>query len=382
MGAVTHPPVTFVASHAARGGQNAYLTSILRGLGRERIAGLIALQDGPALPAMAAVGASMWVLPTPGRAGIPLSVVRLRRLLLGGRAQLVHADGPKAALCARLATAGTGIPVVWMRYDGAFDGWVARAIATRCHAVVGISRAVLDTFDGLRGPAVELVRCGIPEHRVDRAEAGRELRALLGASVDARVVVQAGRIVANKGQLDTVAAAAAVLTTHPEVRFAFVGEPDRTDAGYAAQVHARVRELGIEDAVSFLGYVPDAVRAIAGADVLVMPSQKLPGFYGWREGFGLVVAEAMAVGTPVIAYDDPALVETLAGCGELVPSGDHAALARAVLALLADPERRTRMAEAGHERARELSFDRALEELRAVYARLAYKKPRYRRWVP
>jgi glycosyltransferase involved in cell wall biosynthesis len=81
--------------------------------------------------------------------------------------------------------------------------------------------------------------------------------------------------------------------------------------------------------------------------------------------------ERLAVGTPVVAYDDPALVETLAGAGELVPSGDTAALARALSDLLADPERRTRMAEAGNARARDFNFDRALDELRAVYARVA-----------
>jgi glycosyltransferase involved in cell wall biosynthesis len=182
-------------------------------------------------------------------------------------------------------------------------------------------------------------------------------------------VIQVGRIVANKGQLHTVEAAPAVLARHPGARFVFVGEPDRTDSGFAEQVRSRVRALGIEPAVSFVGRVPDAVLMIAGADVLVMPSLQLPGFYGWREGFGLVVAEAMAAGTPVVAYDDPALAETLAGCGALVPSGDSSALAQAISDVLADPERRKRMAEAGLVRAKDFSLDRAVEELSAVYAR-------------
>src|SRR4051795_5563286 len=116
----------------------------------------------------AAAGVSMWVLPAVGWTGIPLTVVRLRRLLSRHRARLVHADGTKAALCGVLATAGTRIPVLWMRYDGSFDGPVARVVARRCTAVVGISEAALDTFDGLEGPAFHLVRLGVPDYRLER----------------------------------------------------------------------------------------------------------------------------------------------------------------------------------------------------------------------
>jgi glycosyltransferase involved in cell wall biosynthesis len=132
-------------------------------------------------------------------------------------------------------------------------------------------------------------------------------------------------------------------------------------------VRARARELGVEHAIAFLGYRDDAVRLIAGADVLVVPSQQLPGFYGWREGFGLVAAEAMAVGTPVVAYEDPALVETLAGSGIVVAAGDRTALAESVNDLLGDPDRRRQLAEAGRRRAKELRFDRSIDELTALY---------------
>jgi hypothetical protein len=361
---VKHPPVTFVCSHARRGGQQAYLTSIVRALDPDLVQGVVALQAGPALPGMAATGARVWVLPTPGRAGIPRTLVRLRRLLVGQRAKLVHADGPKSALCAALATTGSGIPVLWMRADGAFDGWVARAIARRCAMVVGMSQAVLSTFDGLGGPSIQLVRGGVPDYDVNRDEAGRALRELLGAGPDAPVVAHVARVVANKGQLDTVEAAGAVLARHPDTRFAFIG--DTAAPEYADEVRSRARELGVE--VAFLGYRDDAVRLIAGADALVVPSLQLPGFYGWREGFGLVAAEAMAVGTPVVAYDDPAIVETLAGAGALVPSGDRRALAEAITKLLDDPDHRRQLAEAGRRRAAELRFDRSIEELTALYA--------------
>jgi glycosyltransferase involved in cell wall biosynthesis len=247
---------------------------------------------------------------------------------------------------------------------------VARAIARRCTAVVGISEAVLGTFDGLNGAAIHLVRSGVPAYRVDRVAAGSALRRELGAPAGAPVVAQVGQIVPNKGQLDTIEVIPAVLARNAAARFVFVGEPDTAAPGYKHEVEARARALGVDRAISFLGYRDDAVRLIAGADALVVPSLQLPGFYGWREGFGLVAAEAMAVGTPVVAYDDPALVETLAGAGVVVPSGDREALAAALNDLLDHPGRRARLADAGRRRAEQLRFDRAVAELSAVYERV------------
>jgi glycosyltransferase involved in cell wall biosynthesis len=366
-GRVSHPPVTFVASHAQLGGQEAYLLSLLQSLDPAAVRGVVSLQDGPAVARLKGAGRPVWVIPTGARLGLLRGVVRLRRLLKATGAELVHADGTKAALCSVLAAARTGVPVVWMKHDGAFDGRLARAVASRCAAVVGVSRTVVETLDGVHGPSVHVVRNGIPAHQADRAEAARELRAALDAPEDAEVVIQVARIVANKGQRDTVEAAAGVLAERPRARFAFVGDIDSHGAAYAQEVRARARELGIDGAVTFLGHRDDAVRLIAGADVLVVPSLCLPGFHGWREGGSLVAAEAMMVGTPVLAYADPAVIETLEGCGTVVAPGDIPTLARALTALLADPDRRRALAACGRLRARDLRLERALAELTEVY---------------
>jgi glycosyltransferase involved in cell wall biosynthesis len=363
---VKHPPVTFVASHAQLGGQEAYLLSLLRALEDDAVRGVVSLQNGPAVARLAATGRRVWVIPTGTRLGVLLGALKLRRLLRATGTELVHADGTKAALCAGLATAGTGVPVVWMKHDGSFDGPLARAVASRCAAVIGVSRTVVESLEGVKAD-VHVVRNGIPDHDVDREQAAQELRAAIEAPETAEVVVQVARIVANKGQQDTVEAAAAVLEQRPDARFAFVGDVDAHGGGYARTLRARVQELGIGHAVTFLGHREDAVRLIAGADLLVVPSLQLPGFHGWREGGSLVAAEAMMVGTPVLAYADPAVIETLEGCGTVVAPGDIPTLARAMSALLADPDRRRALSECGKQRARDLRLPRALDELTAVY---------------
>ena len=368
---MTHPPITFVASHARLGGQVTHLVNLLRALDPALVRGVIMLEDGPTLPELRAAATDVRVVPTGARAGLVSGVLRLRKVLRATGAQLVHADGTKAAICAALATAGTGVPVIWMRLDGAFDGRVARAVAARCAAVVGISDSMVTTFDDTIRTPVYVVRSGIPYREVDRTEAARALRSAIGAPADAEVVLQVARIVANKGQRDLVEAAAAVCAARPRARFVLVGVADSSAPGYADDVRDLVRGLGLQDRVSLLGRVPDSVQLIAGADLLAVPSLQLPGFYGWREGYSLVTAEAMMVGTPVVAYADPAVVETLDGCGTIVPSGNVAALGRAVTALLAEPQRRAALAESGYRRSRELRLDRAVAELRDVYRDVA-----------
>jgi len=85
------------------------------------------------------------------------------------------------------------------------------------------------------------------------------------------------------------------------------------------------------EAVRTPGYLPedDLARVVTGAAALVFPS--------WYEGFGLPALEALACGTPVVATDLPALREVLGDQAELVPPGDAAAMADALVRVLGDP---------------------------------------------
>jgi glycosyltransferase involved in cell wall biosynthesis len=99
------------------------------------------------------------------------------------------------------------------------------------------------------------------------------------------------------------------------------------------------------DHVRILGPIPDDELAVVlrRATVLVAPSR--------AEGFGLPVAEAMAVGTPVISSDAPALVEVGGSAVELVPREDVPALAGAIADLMTDHAHRDQLSAAGLVRA-------------------------------
>jgi glycosyltransferase involved in cell wall biosynthesis len=116
-----------------------------------------------------------------------------------------------------------------------------------------------------------------------------------------------------------------------------------------ARLVAKARDLGLADAVRFLGRVSDSELGALyrRAAVFAMPSR--------QEGFGLVYAEAMWWGLPCIGStaDAAGQVITAGETGELVPYGDVAALGAALVGLLSDRDRAARMGESGRRLARE-----------------------------
>ncbi|HEX6029949.1 MAG TPA: glycosyltransferase family 1 protein, partial [Tepidiformaceae bacterium] len=123
--------------------------------------------------------------------------------------------------------------------------------------------------------------------------------------------------------------------------------------------------LGVAGDVEFAGYVEDSALGalIAGATALVFPSL--------YEGFGLPPLEAMALGTPVIATNAPAMDEVLGTAAAFVPRRDPAAIAREVTRLLADPGRREELRGRGLEQASRYSWTRTADETAAVYREVA-----------
>jgi glycosyltransferase involved in cell wall biosynthesis len=355
-------PVTFVVPSGDVGGAERALEALLERLAGGWVREIVVLAPGPAAERLAAYG-RVTVVPTSARAGILTSALRLRGRL--GGATVVHANGVKAALVAALALWGRDVPVVWVRHDFSWEGRLARWLAGRCRTVVGVSRAVTAGLDGTRAD-VRVVANGLPPLDADAPRGRAALLAALRAGEDAEVVVQVGRLEAGKGQLDLVELLPGLLAERPAARVALVGAPSRFDPGYADRVRDRARELGVEHALALLGERADALDLLAGADVAAVTTAPYTR-PGTGEGFGLVAAEAMALGTPVVAYDHGGLPEVLGDCGVLVAPGDAVALGRALAELLADPERRGALAAAGRERARGFDLDAVAAAMAAVY---------------
>jgi len=113
--------------------------------------------------------------------------------------------------------------------------------------------------------------------------------------------------------------------------------------------------LGVRDTVYLPGFSPNPCPLMKAADAFVLPS--------WFEGLSLVLLEALALGTPIIATDCPGGPSDLLERGRygwLVPPRDVASLALAITRLLRDPSAREAMRSAGPARAREFAPERVL----------------------
>ena len=123
---------------------------------------------------------------------------------------------------------------------------------------------------------------------------------------------------------------------------------------------SRVRELGLENQVHFVGYVPqeDLPALISGASVFVLPSL--------YEGFGLPVLEAMACGTPVVCSNVSSLPEVAGDAALLVDPHDTGQLAQALSRVLDDAELGRELAQRGLRRASRFSWEHCAEEILRV----------------
>lgn len=105
----------------------------------------------------------------------------------------------------------------------------------------------------------------------------------------------------------------------------------------------------------------DVWQLLRDVDVLALLSRSTP---GWREQFGYVLGEAMAVGTPILGSDSGAIPEVVDGAGTIVPEGSVAAIAEAIAELAADPARCAQLGAVGRARyEHEFSIDACTRKL-------------------
>lgn len=351
-----------VSSHGQLGGSELYLARLLAALGDRVDPHVVVLQDGPLVAHLRDHGVATTVIPTGRRAGLAASAVRLRRIVRRERPELVHANGIKAAAVAALALAGRAEPMVWVKHDHSWDGAPARLLARRAARVVGVSRSAAAAVEGVTDVAV--VRTGVAIGPVDRSA----LRAEIGANPEDPVLIAVGRLDPAKGFDVAVDVLAGVRRSHPTARLVVVGGPDPSHPGVDRQLAARAGSSGVGDVVHLLGSRADAVTLLAGADVLLVTSRAIDSRGTGREGFGLVAAEAVVAGTPVVGFADGATPEVVGGAGLLVAPGDVAGLVDRVCRVLDDAGLRVRLAAAARERAPLFDVSRWADEMAAVYA--------------
>jgi glycosyltransferase involved in cell wall biosynthesis len=329
------------------GGAEAMLQSILDGAGDSgHEIELVFFQDGPWPAELSAAGLRVEVIPT-GRLRdahrLIGSIMRLARLLRRRRPDLILNWSSKTQLYAAPAAllAGMRDRVIWWQHGIPSHHWMDRCATLLPAIAVGCSS---------RAAAREQARM-FPSRRTfvvapgTRVPVPNSQPALPELSSVTPVVGVVGRLQPWKGQHRLLAAQALLRERGQDLHLMIVGgDAYGLSSDYAESLPSLVSELGLADAVTMTGQVPDAGPYIDRMDILVNVSDDEP--------FGIVLLEGMARGVAVVAIDSggpPEIIDDRR-TGLLARSGEPADLADTLGVLLASPDLRRNLAQAGRER--------------------------------
>ncbi len=170
------------------------------------------------------------------------------------------------------------------------------------------------------------------------------------------VILAAGRLVRQK-DYPTLLRAVKLVLQKKSVRLVILGEGAEREG-----LQGLCQELGISENTAFLGFVKNQYKYMKKADVFILSSI--------HEGFGNVIVEAMACGTPVIATNCKSGPNEIINDGKngiLVPVGDYNALAQAIIKVLDSPSLRQAIISEGERRAECFSFKAGVKNYEKVF---------------
>jgi glycosyltransferase involved in cell wall biosynthesis len=315
----------------------------------------------------------------------PLSVLqgmkRGRRFLHEFRPDIVHSHGFHGNLIARLfrryAAAPPPISTIHNVYEGGWARMLAYRFTDRLSALTtAVSQAAAERF--VRMKAVPRSKCMVLSNGIDTelfaADAERRERVRSEMAVDGEFVwLAAGRIVPAKDYPNLLRAFALLrelrnagsgsVCSDPGFKLWIAGEGDDNETDRSQRL---TRELGLENAVRWLGLRRDLPALLDAADGFVLGS-------AW-EGMPLAVGEAMAMERPVVATDVGGTGELIGEAGILVPAKDSRALAEAMLAIMRQSanERREMGRRARIRICQHFSLDAKADEWEALYNRVLH----------
>jgi glycosyltransferase involved in cell wall biosynthesis len=303
-----------------------------------------------------------------------VAVAGLAKIVRDLRPDIVHAHSSKAGAVARLARLShPRTPVVYTPHGYAFAGYfsrppervayrgIERTLAPLASRVVCVCEAEARLARSI-GPSnrVRVVHNGVGSAGEGPVDARLAELAHKGPVIGALTLLRPG-----KGIETLIDATPGVLVRHPDAQVAILGQGPDLEA-----LRARAQLRGVAQATHFLGPISDPLGALRGMEVFVHPS--------WAEAFPYVILEAMSLAKPIVASEVGGIGEALVDgeSGLLVAPRDETTLARAIIDLLDDPDRRARMGAMTLARVRQRFTTAAMiDRLASVYDELVCSSP-------
>ncbi len=367
--------IGWVSCVGEKGGAETLMMECLRELDRSRYRPVvIQLRPGPLKEMLEGIGVEVEVLEThrmreahkvAGAIGRIAGIVRRRGI------RLLHSNGFRAHVYGGLAAAMAGVAEVWTTHTVEQENLSTEAILAipTDHVLANCPRT--QDYFVRAGKETSLVWPGVNGAVLDQHAASvqrAQLAAAYGLPAGRRWITVGARLQRFKGQDQFLRALAAVIQSGVKDVHGIVvgGSLFGQESEYQRELRELAVGLGIAGQVTFTGFVPDAhVAGLLASSVLVVHP-------ALEEDFGLTVAEAQALGVPVVAYAavGPAAIIQEGRTGWLVPVGDVGGLGAKLGSVLASPSQLVQAGEAGRIRSRgEFGAERHARLTEAIYER-------------
>jgi len=363
--------ILYVHGETAIGGAERTLLHTIRGLDRDQFAPIVICpSQGPLVKELKSQNVPMATLPLPAWRKIKSfpyllpAVYSLFRFLVRERIQLVHSNDmwwvPQTTWASQLAR----IPCLAHIRQELESKRVRQYRLKSPQRLIAVSKQVKQQLEegGVMGNRVRVVYDAIDLEQCDSSINPQVVRETYGIQPGELVVGTVAHLFPRKGYEFLIPAMAEVRRAVPNVRWLVLGEGD---PHYTAKLTNLIAKNGLEGLTRFLGYQSDIFPFLHAMDCVVLPSI--------MEGFGFVLVEAMAVGKPVIASRVGGIPEIVEDgvTGILVDPRNSQSLAKHIILLLQDPQRRLTMGRAGKKRVQEhFTSKRMNEQLCEVYSEL------------
>jgi glycosyltransferase involved in cell wall biosynthesis len=270
----------------------------------------------------------------------PLAIIKFVRLIKTEEVDIIHTHSSKDSWIAGIAGRISGTPVIRSRHlTTPVKQTRTAAIVYRylCDVIItsGISiKNALVTDNRINPKKIVSIPAGVDTERFNLEIKGNKVRKELGLEHAYPIVGIVAILRHWKGHKYLLQAVPEVVSKYPEARFVISGNGPQWD-----NLHAQIRDLGIERNVIMTGFRKDVPEIMAALDIFILPSVA-------SEATSQVIPQALAVGRPVIAANAGGLSEIIEDgvTGRLIPPKDPSAIANAIIRMADNREEAGKMA--------------------------------------
>lgn len=276
-----------------------------------------------------------------------LTTFSLVKIIKRHEIDLIHANSFHAGLFSGIASKITGTILIChiRRFfpHNMFYKTFFKILGYFCFKIIANSKAVKDSLKdyGINSNKIEIIYNGVDLGKFTYRDTRQELLKEFHLTSKFFLLGTIGQLSERKGQIELIKATQKLLKYYPHIALFIVGNTLSKSTSYRERMIILAKKLGILKNLILTGYRPDVARITGALDVFILPSKQEP--------FGLTLIEAMAMNKAVVATTVggiPEIVEDEAS-GLLVPPENPDRLAKAIIELLKDKEKREKMGQIG-----------------------------------